>query len=118
MEIANIDVAVLAGGLGTRLQGVLPATTKILAPVGGRPFLEHLLGWLIRQGARRTVLCLGLGSAVGLAFLKTRCLARLEVNTVIEPGSPGTVGAVANALSSLSSAPVMVINGDTIVETD
>jgi mannose-1-phosphate guanylyltransferase len=118
MEIANIDVAVLAGGLGTRLQGVLPATPKILAPVGGRPFLEHLLEWLIRQGARRTVLCLGYRSADVLAFLKTRSFAPLEVNTVIEARPLGTGGAVANALSSLSSDPVMVINGDTIVETD
>ena len=118
MEIANIDVAVLAGGLGTRLQGVLPATPKILAPVGGRPFLEHLLEWLIRQGARRTVLCLGYRSADVLAFLKTRSFAPLEVNTVIEAEPLGTGGAVANVLSRLTSDPVLVINGDTIVETD
>ena len=118
MEIANIDVAVLAGGLGTRLQGVLPATPKILAPVGGRPFLEHLLEWLIRQGARRTVLCLGYRSADVLAFLETRSFAPLELHTVIEAEPLGTGGAVANALPRLGSDPVLVINGDTIVDTD
>lgn len=118
MEIANIDVAVLAGGLGTRLRGVLPETPKILAPVGGRPFLEHLLEWLIRQGARRVVLCLGYRSADVLAFLKTRSFVPLEVNIAIEANPLGTGGAVANARSHLSSDPVLVINGDTIVETD
>ena len=118
MEIANIDVAVLAGGLGTRLHGVLPATPKILAPVGGRPFLEHLLEWLIRQGARHTVLCLGYRSADVVAFLKTRSFAPLEVDTVIEAEPLGTGGAVAHALPSLGSDPVLVINGDTIVNAD
>jgi len=56
MGIADIDIAVLAGGLGTRLRSVLPETPKILAPVLGKAFLDHLLDWLIRQGARRVVL--------------------------------------------------------------
>jgi mannose-1-phosphate guanylyltransferase len=118
MEIANIDVAVLAGGFGTRLHGVLPDTPKILAPVAGKPFLEHLLHWLIRQGARRTVLCLGYRSADVLAFLGKRSFEPLEVLTVIEAEPLGTGGAVANALPSLGSDPVLVINGDTIVGTD
>ena len=32
---------------------------KILAPVGDRPFLDHLLAWLMGQGARRVVFSLG-----------------------------------------------------------
>jgi mannose-1-phosphate guanylyltransferase len=118
MKIANIDVAVLAGGLGTRLQAVLPDSPKILAPVGGKPFLEHLLAWLSRQGARRVMLCLGYRSSDVLAFLKTRPFAPLEVRTVIETEALGTGGAVANALPSLSSDPILVINGDTVVEVD
>jgi mannose-1-phosphate guanylyltransferase len=118
MEIANIDVAVLAGGLGTRLRGVLPDRPKALAPVGGKPFLEHLLQWLIHQGARRVVLCLGYRSADVLAFLGTRSFAPLEVRTVIETEPLGTGGALANALPSLSSDPVLVVNGDTMVDAD
>jgi mannose-1-phosphate guanylyltransferase len=118
MEIANIDVVVLAGGLGTRLHPVLPDRPKVLAPVGGKPFLEYLLQWLIVQGARRVVLCLGYRSADVLAFLETRSFAPLEVHTVIETEPLGTGGAVANALPSLSSDPVLVINGDTMVDAD
>lgn len=118
MEIADIDVAVLAGGLGTRLHGVLPATPKILAPVNGKPFLEHLLHWLMGQGIRRALLCLGHRSSEVLAFLETRSFAPLKVDTVIEREPLGTGGAVANAASRLSNFPVLVMNGDTIVETD
>ena len=41
---------VLAGGLGTRLADVTAGLPKPMAPVGSRPFLEHLLDYLIEQG--------------------------------------------------------------------
>lgn len=118
MGIADIDVAVLAGGLGTRLRGVLPEAPKILAPVGGKPFLEHLLGWLTRQGACRVLLCLGYRAADVLTFLEQRSFSPLEIETVIEPEPLGTGGAVAYALPRFRTEPVMVMNGDTIVEAD
>ena len=49
----GIDVAVLAGGLGTRLAAAVPGLPKALAPVAGVPFVEHLLDWLTAQGAQR-----------------------------------------------------------------
>ncbi|MBM3572744.1 MAG: hypothetical protein FJX52_10375, partial [Alphaproteobacteria bacterium] len=55
--IGQIDVAILAGGLGTRIRGVLGDTPKVLAPIhcngGARPFLDILLNWLSREGVRR-----------------------------------------------------------------
>ena len=57
--LAGIDTVVLAGGLGTRLRPMVADRPKILAPVGDRPFLDHLLAWLMGQGARRVVFSLG-----------------------------------------------------------
>ena len=118
MDIADIDIAVLAGGLGTRLQGVLPETPKILAPVLGKAFLEHLLNWLIRQGARRVILCLGYRAGDVLAYLEAHSFAPLEIRTVVEPEPLGTGGAIARARPLLNSEPVLVINGDTLVDAD
>jgi NDP-sugar pyrophosphorylase family protein len=118
MHIADIDVAVLAGGLGTRLRGVLPETPKILAPIGGKPFLEHLLGWLSRQGARRVLLCLGYRAADVLSFLDQRSFSPLEIETVIESQPLGTAGAVAYARPRFRTDPVLVMNGDTIIDAD
>jgi len=118
MDLAEIDIAVLAGGLGTRLRNVVPETPKILAPVAGRPFLDHLLEWLIRQGARRVVLCLGYRAQDVLAYLNTRSFPPLKIRTVVEPEPLGTGGAVALARPLLASDPVMVINGDTFIDAD
>ena len=54
--LEKIDVVVLAGGQGTRIRGVLGGTPKILAPVGGRAFLQILAGRLKAFGMRRLVL--------------------------------------------------------------
>jgi len=118
MTLADIDVAVLAGGLGTRLRDVLPDTPKVLAPVGGKPFLEHLLGWLQWQGVRRVVLCLGYRAGAVHRFLDQRSFPPLEIKVLTEPEPLGTGGALAYALPFLTSDPVMVMNGDTIVEAD
>jgi len=118
MGIADIDIAVLAGGQGTRLRGVLPETPKILAPILGKAFLEHLLDWLIRQGARRVILCLGYRGDDVVTYLKARSFAPLEIRTLVEPEPLGTGGAIALARSFLSSDPVLVINGDTILDAD
>ena len=116
--IADIDIAVLAGGLGTRLRGVLPETPKILAPVLGKAFLEHLLDWLNRQGARRVILCLGYRAGDVLAYLEARSFAPLEIRTVVEPEPLGTGGAIARARPLLNSEPVLVMNGDTLLDAD
>jgi mannose-1-phosphate guanylyltransferase len=118
MSLSDIDVAVLAGGLGTRLQGVLPETPKILAPIAGKPFLEHLLGWLSRQGARRVILALGYRADAVRAYLETREFPALQIETIVEPSPLGTGGAVAFASGSFHSDPVLVMNGDTIIDAD
>lgn len=114
----GIDVAVLAGGLGTRLSPVLPELPKVLAPVEGRPFLDHLLDFLEGQGARRVILCLGHKAEAVLAHQAAHPRPGLEVVPVVEPGPLGTAGAVAHALPALASDPVLVMNGDTFVEAD
>ena len=41
---------VLAGGFGTRLRPVISNVPKPLAPVGGEPFLFHLVRHWVSQG--------------------------------------------------------------------
>jgi NDP-sugar pyrophosphorylase family protein len=55
----KIPVAILAGGLATRLRPVTEKIPKSLVPVAGRPFLAHQLEMLYARGIRRAVLCIG-----------------------------------------------------------
>src|SRR3989442_15992205 len=67
--ISEIVVAVLAGGLGTRLRQVVADRPKAVAEIHGRPFLAYLLDQLAAAGLRRIVLCTGyLGEKIYDAF--------------------------------------------------
>jgi NDP-sugar pyrophosphorylase family protein len=58
-ELAHWPVAILAGGLGTRLRPLTESVPKALIPVAGIPFLAHQLRLLRASGLRRVVLCVG-----------------------------------------------------------
>lgn len=116
--LAGIDVAVLAGGLGTRIRAVLGDVPKVLAPIDGRPFLDHLLDWLKGHGAGRVVLCLGHGAARVSDHLAARPPSGIEVVPVIEPEPLGTAGALRFARPHLGSDPVFALNGDTFLDAD
>jgi MurNAc alpha-1-phosphate uridylyltransferase len=54
-----LPVAILAGGLATRLYPISALVPKALMSVAGRPFIFHQLELLKTQGIERVVLCVG-----------------------------------------------------------
>jgi NDP-sugar pyrophosphorylase family protein len=56
---APLPVAILAGGLATRLRPITEKIPKSLVTVAGRPFLAHQIEMLRAQGLRHLVLCIG-----------------------------------------------------------
>jgi len=61
----EIPVAILAGGLATRLRPVTEKVPKSLVPVAGRPFLAHQLEMLQARGIRRAARIQGHPADVG-----------------------------------------------------
>ena len=58
-RLDTLCAAVLVGGLGSRLRPVIAEHQKVVAPVGGRPFLYRILDQLADAGLSRVVLCAG-----------------------------------------------------------
>lgn len=54
-----LPVAILAGGLATRLHPITQSLPKALVCVDGKPFISRQLAYLHSQGVRRVVLCIG-----------------------------------------------------------
>src|SRR5688572_25086140 len=56
---AVLPVALLAGGLATRLRPITEKIPKLLVEVAGEPFFTHQLRLLKTAGLTRLVLCVG-----------------------------------------------------------
>ncbi len=112
-----MEAIVLAGGLGTRLQGVIGAYPKCMAQVDGRPFLSHLFSYLDRQKCTRVILSLGYKHRIVTDWLETQDLF-FEVDCVIEDEPLGTGGGILAAIEEAEADDVVVVNGDTMFLVD
>jgi NDP-sugar pyrophosphorylase family protein len=109
--------AILAGGLGTRLKPVVKDRPKVLANVGGRPFLFFLLDQLSAAGIRHAVLCTGYQAKRVEEVIGDR-FSDMEIEYSPESEPLGTAGAMRLARSRFRSDPVLVLNGDSYCSAD
>jgi MurNAc alpha-1-phosphate uridylyltransferase len=114
----SLPVAVLAGGLATRLQPLTERVPKILLDVAGRPFVEHQVELLKRNRVTSVVFCLGhLGEQV-IAALGDGRRWHMTFRYVSDgPRLAGTGGALLRALPLLGPA-FFVMYGDSYLECD
>jgi MurNAc alpha-1-phosphate uridylyltransferase len=111
-----IPVAVLAGGLGTRLGALGQTTPKALIEVAGRPFALWQLELLRAHDVGRVVMCVGhhgerIEAEIGAPF-------GLDVRYVHDPPKlAGTAGALRGALDHLGDR-FLVLYGDTYLRID
>jgi NDP-sugar pyrophosphorylase family protein len=107
---------VLAGGLGLRLRPAVGDLPKVLAPVGGRPFLDYILRQLAFNGVRRATVCTGYGADRVEAFLAEHAPRDMEVGSSRERRPLGTAGAVRQAWAGLEDDTMVVLNGDSFFD--
>lgn len=108
-----MEAVILAGGLGTRLRSVVSELPKPMAPVKGRPFLEHVLSWMSNEGVGRAVLSVGYRWEAIHAHFGDE-FRGMSLDYCVEETPLGTGGAVAAALGRCAGRTVLVVNGDTI----
>ncbi len=105
-------VAILAGGLATRMRAVTTTVAKSMLPVGGEPFIGHQLRLLARQRFRRVVLCCGHLQEQVRAYVGDGAAFDVYVRYSSDGVQPlGTGGALRQALPLLGSR-FLVMYGD------
>jgi NDP-sugar pyrophosphorylase family protein len=107
-----LPVAILAGGLATRLRPLTERVPKSLLRVAGRPFILHQLELLREQEIENVVLCLAhLGEQIR-AVVDAAVVPGLSVRYCFDgPRLLGTGGALRAALPLLGEE-FFVLNGD------
>jgi D-glycero-alpha-D-manno-heptose 1-phosphate guanylyltransferase len=107
---------ILAGGMGTRLRSVVPDLPKPMAPIDGRPFIEHQMDYWIGQGVDRFVVSVGYKKEVIMDHFGTSYRST-PLTYAIEDEPLGTGGGLLLAAQGLRE-PFLVLNGDTFFEVD
>lgn len=114
----NVIGIILAGGFGTRLQGVRPDCPKPLIPCLNKPFIEWVMLHAHRSGINQFVISLGHLSEVARRYFDQRSPDALSISTVVESSPLGTAGAIRFAWDAYQGQSALVLNGDSLLLGD
>jgi mannose-1-phosphate guanylyltransferase/phosphomannomutase len=114
--LMSIQVAILAGGKGTRMSGYSD-TPKVLLPINGRPILVHQLEWLKSSGFNEVFLCLGHQADLIEKQLGDGSEFGIKIHYRVENEARGTAGAAADLADEIEDS-LLVVYGDLFVSLD
>lgn len=113
-----LPVAILAGGLATRLGTLTETLPKSLIPINGEPFVAHQLRWLQRCGIQHVILCVGhLGRMIEEAIGDGSAFGVKVEYSYDGEALLGTAGAINRALPKLREK-FFVMYGDSYLTCD
>lgn len=118
MTSAHLPIAILAGGLATRLRPITEKIPKLLVEVAGEPFFSHQLRLLKKSGLTHIVLCVGyLGEMIVDRYGDgSKWGVRIDYS-FDGPKLLGTGGALIQALPKLGEC-FYVLYGDSYLPVD
>ena len=112
------EAVILAGGLGSRLRTEVPELPKCMAPVAGKPFIDHVINHLKNHGVKHFVFALGHMSDVMIEHLISTYQAELEMTLAVEEHPLGTGGAICYAAQFVKGDDFFALNGDSLFAMD
>jgi len=118
MTSSDLPVAILAGGMATRLRPITEKIPKLLVEVAGEPFFSHQIRLLKAAGLTRLVLCVGyLGEQIVKLYGDGSAWG-VKIDYAFDgPKLLGTGGALIAALPKLGDA-FYVLYGDSYLPVD
>jgi D-glycero-alpha-D-manno-heptose 1-phosphate guanylyltransferase len=117
-SLRDMTAIVLAGGRGTRLEGLHAGLPKPLIPCAGHPFLEWSLAALRDLGVNDFVISTGHLADRFDQHLRQRPKDGSTIRLARELAPLGTGGAIRFAWQAASARDVIVVNGDSLLMAD
>lgn len=116
---SNLEVFILAGGLGTRLKSVIADIPKPMAEINGIPFLHHLVNYLDKFNLNKINFLTGFKSDVIEDYFSREIFHKFTFNFIKENQPLGTGGAVNYGIKELNiQNDFLLLNGDSIFLID
>jgi len=107
-----MEVIILAGGFGTRLQSVVKDVPKPMADINGKPFLFYLLSYVKQFDVHSIVLSVGYKQESIKSYFQNS-FQGISLSYSSEDEPLGTGGALKKALEQTDEEYVLILNGDT-----
>lgn len=115
--VDTFDVAILAGGHGTRLRERTAGLPKPMVPLLGTPLLDYQLELCRRHGFPRVLLLVHCEHEVIRAHFGDGSRHRVSLGYQVEETPRGTAGALRDALPRLADT-FLTLYGDTYLDVD
>ena len=107
----RMKAVVMAGGEGSRLRPLTVTRPKPMAPIVGRPVMEHILMLLKQHGIRDVVVTVQYMASAIEDYFGDGSQLGMRISYSREESPLGTAGSVKNA-EELLTEPFLVISGD------
>lgn len=114
----TVKAVILAGGEGRRLRPVTGETPKPLAPLLGRPVMEHILRLLAGQGFTEVCAAVKYRAEDLMARFGDGSGLGLSLTYRIEKDALGTAGGVKNCADFYGNGDFLVVSGDAVCDFD
>ncbi|MDF0591211.1 bifunctional sugar-1-phosphate nucleotidylyltransferase/acetyltransferase [Candidatus Methanocrinis natronophilus] len=111
-----MQAIVLAAGEGSRMRPLTLSRPKVMVPVGGKPFLEHLVRRAIESGTTEFVFVVGYRSEVVVDHFEDGENFGADIEYVLQNEQLGTGHALMMA-EDLAEEHFLVLNGDVLTDT-
>ncbi len=109
-----MQALIMAGGKGTRMLNMFPNTPKLLIPLKGKPFLDHLVDHLKTSGFQNIVICTGYLANKIKSYVEKKDYG-ISIKLIQEKKPLGTGGAL-NLVKDVIDEDFFLLFGDVYSE--
>lgn len=109
----NVNVVIMAGGLGTRLRPFSSIIPKPLIPLDGKPIIEHIMDRFAKNKFKKFVISINNNQKIIKAFFNSN-KKNYKINFINEKKALGTAGSL--SLIKKITKDFFVINCDNVID--
>lgn len=116
-EKLDLDVVIMAGGKGTRLQPLTNVIPKPLVPLGDKPMIEHIINSFVKSGMKKFFMLLNYKAQLIESYIKEINNNGFLTEFICEDKPLGTAGSL-NLLKGKINRTFFVTNCDILIDQD
>lgn len=111
----NLKAVILAAGEGRRCRPLTQTRSKVMLPVGNRPFMEHVIRALASNGVKDLYIVVGYQKERIMNYFEDGVRYGVRIEYIFQDDLLGTSYALSKAKPFINE-PFLVVNGDNFID--